>query len=355
MHIFLLSLCLLTAKITYSASDEATVLGHIPHRTEVFPIADYECLLAKAKEDCAAGRIPQYADGLTPPEAPSMEASIVLRPNPYTSRVFVSRSYEEYARQCTERGVPTRLVIGCGRLGYPGGETFEACGGHSNDYFTIDTCSAIQPDLLGDVFHMPEQAFRAHSWDFIVLEGIYPFFGMYSLGSSEEFLGTLARSLRPGGVWILSFNLYFFPSVLTIGGRTFSDIGATFAECKRGACCDTGKVADDDKAEFGCQRKIFREAGKMVDDETAVFASFDDVRATVNAFFVRRGFKSAIMRNTFLVKPDQKDFAFIAVLTGEDRQSTGFLGSEIDALVGDEFLPKLKQRVLEELALVIRG
>ncbi len=327
------------------------------HRTEVFPISDYPRFLKEAKPVLATGR----SDEFTPPEAPSMEASVALRPDASTSRVFISRSYADYARQCAERGEPTRLVVACGRLGHPrksfkmiGEETYYECEGHSDAYFTINISTDMQPDILGDVFHMPEQAFQPRSWDFIEFEGFSVFFDCYN----EQFLRTLANSLRPGGVWILNFDLHFFPSVIKIADRIFDRVGTEF-----------------DGSHGSTMRMICREAEKMEDPETAVFANGDDVRTSVNNFFTRLGFKSVVMRNTFLIdrvlarlKSEGKEgteervallekvVELTSLLTSESvaEAGGGLFGAEIDHLIGPELLPMLK-RDLEELALVVRG
>lgn len=244
MRIFLLLLGLLVTDRVY-AIDEVSV--PTPHKTEVFPIAAYEHFLAKVREDCVTGKMPQYVDGLLPPEAPSMEASIVFRPDSFTSRVFVSRSYEDYAGQCAKRGLPTRLIVACGRLRqHP--DPMASCPGHSDDYFTVNTSANMQPDILGDVFHMPGQAFLPESWDFIEFEGLSAFFDLYS----EEFLGTLVRSLRPGGAWILNFDLSHFPSVIRIGSQTFKG-GMTLAE-----------IPTDGPKPLSAMRMICIESGRMI-------------------------------------------------------------------------------------------
>ena len=302
------------------------------HRTEAYPIGEYPRFLEEAKPVLTTGR---YPDGFTPPEAPSMEATVALRPNASTSRVFISRSYENYARQCAERGEPTRLVVACGRLGHPA-DPMASCPGHSDAYFTINTSYNMRPDLLGDVFHMPDQAFKPGSWDFITFENFSCFFDAYS----EQFLRTLAGSLRPGGVWVLNFDLIFFPSVIRIADRAFKG-GRTLAEYSGAP---------------SAMRMICAEAGKMADEETAVFESFDDVRTIVNSFFTRRGFRSAEIRNTFLLKADKnpEDFALAAGLSGEDSSGGGLFGADIDSLIGGELLPILNGN-LQELALVVRG
>lgn len=279
--------------------------------------------------------------GVMPCFATVADPGAVLHPDVSTSRVLIKRSYEDYARQCAERKEPTRLVVACGRLGHPiksfniGGETYYECEGHSDTYFTIDISADMHPDILGNVFNMEDQAFRPKSWDFIVFEGISVFFDCYS----EQFLRTLARSLRTAGVWILNFNLHFFPPTIKIGDGTFNRVGTQLDEYNGSAI-----------------RTICHEAGKMENPETAVFESFDEVRTTVNNFFTKLGFRSAEIRNTFLLSAEKnpEDFALVAGLSGEYSPGGGLFGADIDHLIGPELLPTLK-RNLEELALVIRA
>ncbi len=301
------------------------------HITEVYPIGEYSRFLEEAK---TSGVHELYVDGYSVP--------VVLRPDASISRIFVRRSFEDYARQCAETGVPTRLVVACGRLGHPA-DPMASCPGHSEAYFTVNTSATMEPDLLGDVFHMPEQAFRPRSWDFITFEGLSCFFDSYS----DERLRMIANSLRPGGIWVLNFDLSHFPSVIRIGATTFKG-GMSPA--------DFHDVQLREMQKLTPMRVFCIEAGKMRGGDTAVFDSFDDVRTTVSNFFKRRGFEGAEIRNTFLVSAEKntEDFVLVARLSGEDSPDGELFGEEINSLVGAELLPMLR-RGLEELALVIRG
>ena len=312
----------------------------------------------------------------------------IVLPNPSTSRVFIKRTYEEYAAMCSTRGLPTRLVVGCGHLEHtPTGDG--CCLGHSSDYFTLNISYSRNSDILGDVFRMENQAFKPNSWDFIIFEN-FPWYnevgGQRLWNFNDKNLRMIANSLRPNGAWVLADSQSRFSHVIKIGDDDFGGGDLTITEMQPGIfhkiCIESQKMQSEaTSSAFGGSKFHF--------GDLAVFQDNADVITTVNNFFIRFGFRKADIQTlpAFFMKSlsvltsmfgdiptaleledretkekltlnlDQWTFSRISFnavsrLTGErvrvDSRNTALsFGDEIDALAGREWLEQMHDDVWE--------
>ncbi len=325
---FLVLLCLLLASPgSYGAAAVEADDSGKPHTTIAYPMAEYPRLLQEAQE---AGKTVEFEIPFSFLEEPPA-AQNVLCPDASTSRIFIKRSYEQYAAECAVNNKPTRLVVACGHSAY----TDSSCPGHSEDYFTINLYEGRKPDILGDALRTEAQAFQPNSWDFITFEG-FPWDGYFN----DKHLSRIKNSLRPNGAWVLLCDLHIFPSVIRIGDQDFEG-GAPLADCAH----NKGKI----------MRSICVESKKMLDEDTVLFRDHADVRTTVNSYFTKRGFRNAEVQA--LPAFFQSGEPLIPFLTGEvvstDKGAPSF-GRDFDVLAGKELLDIMNKMEME-FAFIMRG
>lgn len=314
----------------------------------------------------------------------------ILFPDKQTIRIFVERTFQEYKDKCAKEGKPTRLVVGCGHGKSPDGDGI--CPGHDADYFTVNLTYERYPDMLGDVFFMESLIFQTNSWDFIIFECC----ANWGENFNEKNLRMIANSLRLDGVWICPEYKSRLPRIIKIGADYCygGDLASKIPEesfrgnlLMREICIKKGKM------------KNLEECRKFSHDinygDYAEFSNFDDVKTTVNQYFIDLGFKSTeiITHPSLFLRDDpwqgmteipakleleNMDTGVIQVLdlsklkfsrltadavsplTGEkvyidtNQPSKRSFGHEVDALVGDAFLA-LPYSDLLEYSFVVRG
>jgi hypothetical protein len=151
----------------------------------------------------------------------------------------------------------------------------------------------------------------------------------------------IANSLRENGAWVVLCDLDFFSSVIKIGDQVF----------KGGL-----SLADPPVTEGQIARSICTGSGKMLDADTVSFLDHADVRATVDGYFTRRGFKSAEIRTLPLAfLPVELPISFLAGEKVDISSEATLFGKDVDALAGEEFvqLEKNPER-MHEFSLIMR-
>ncbi len=323
IYTFILNIFLvLTASKSYGAAGSAFAQEpEIEHTTNAFSIEEYDRIKGESE---AAGEkgIPYSGYYMLP----------VLCPDASTSRVFIKRSFETYATECATDSRPTRLIIGCGHCRTNDGMN-DSCS-HSSDYFTINICKEVEPDILGDVFRTEAQAFQPNSWDFILFENCFDSF-------RNEQLSMIANSLRPNGAWIIGCNLHRFPSVITIAGESFEG-GAS--------------LTDFPNHKDLMIQTIFTKSEKMVDEDTVSFTNHADVQTTVNSYFTAHGFKSAEIRTlpAFFL-PAMSPVSFLTGKIVDLSRDAPIYGEGINERAGAELLNIMNTpENMHEFAIIVR-